>query len=36
LHRVIPPADTLAERLFGLVVEREGEYKFLGYANMLE
>jgi hypothetical protein len=36
LHRVIPPADTVTERLFGLVVEREGKYKFLGYANMLE
>lgn len=35
LRRVTQAGDTLAERLFGLIVERKERYKFLGYANKL-
>ena len=35
LRRVSPAGDTLSERLFGLIVEREGSYKFVSYANRL-
>ncbi len=31
LKRVPAPRDTVEERLFGLVVERGGEWKFLSY-----
>jgi hypothetical protein len=27
--------DTSSQRLFGLIVERDGRYKFVGYANRL-
>jgi hypothetical protein len=27
--------DTASERLFGLIVERDGRYKFVSYANKL-
>ena len=36
LRRVSPAGDTLSERLFGLIVEREGSYKFVSYANRLD
>jgi hypothetical protein len=29
------PGDTLEERLFGPIVEREGVFKFLSFANKL-
>ena len=31
LKRVQAPGDTVEERLFGLIVERGGEWKFLSY-----
>jgi hypothetical protein len=31
LKRVPAPGDTVEERLFGLIVERGGEWKFLSY-----
>ena len=36
LRRGSPAGDTLSERLFGLIVEREGSYKFVSYANRLD
>ncbi|MFN2397532.1 MAG: hypothetical protein ABR543_02645 [Gemmatimonadaceae bacterium] len=33
VHRVVAPGDTIAERLFGGIVELDGHYKFIGYAN---
>jgi hypothetical protein len=36
LRRVTPAGDTLSERLFGLVLEREGAFKFVSYANKLD
>ncbi len=33
--RASAPGDTLAERLFGQIVERGGRYKFLSYGNKL-
>jgi hypothetical protein len=36
LRRVTAAGDTLAERLFGLVVERGGTFKFVSYANKLD
>jgi hypothetical protein len=33
--RRIQDGDTLPERLFGLIVERDGVFKFLSYANRL-
>jgi hypothetical protein len=35
LRRIEAPDDTLDERLFGPITEREGSYKFLTYANKL-
>lgn len=36
LRRVTATRDTVAERLFGLIVERDGWYKFVSYANWLD
>jgi hypothetical protein len=36
LRRVTAAGDTLGERLFGLVLERDGAFKFVSYANKLE
>lgn len=36
LRRVTATGDTIGERLFGLVVERGGVYKFVSYANKLD
>jgi len=36
LRRVTAARDTIAERLFGLILERDGRYKFVGYANRLD
>ncbi|MGH7580787.1 MAG: hypothetical protein ACREM9_11485 [Gemmatimonadales bacterium] len=36
LRRVTAGGDTLAERLFGLVLERQGAFKFVSYANKLD
>jgi hypothetical protein len=36
LRRVTVAGDTLAERLFGLVLERGGAFKFVSYANKLD
>jgi hypothetical protein len=36
LRRVTAAGDTVAERLFGLILERDGRYKFVGYANRLD
>ena len=33
LHRVQAPGDTVTERLFGPIVERDGRYKFVSLAN---
>jgi hypothetical protein len=33
---VTATGDTIGERLFGLVVERGGVYKFVSYANKLD
>lgn len=33
LRRVQAPGDTVAERLFGLIIERGGRFKFLNYSN---
>jgi len=35
LRRVTAVSDTVAERLFGLIIERDGSYKFVSYANKL-
>ncbi|MBA3893449.1 MAG: hypothetical protein H0X69_07100 [Gemmatimonadales bacterium] len=35
LRRMTAAGDTLGERLFGLVVERGGRFKFVSYANKL-
>ncbi|HZM28818.1 MAG TPA: hypothetical protein VFB89_15825 [Gemmatimonadales bacterium] len=35
LRRIEAPGDTLDERLFGPIIERQGSYKFLTYANKL-
>jgi len=35
VRRVQAPGDTTVERLFGLIVERGGRYKFVGFANRL-
>jgi hypothetical protein len=35
LRRVQVPGDTTEERLFGLILERGGEFKFVSYANRL-
>jgi hypothetical protein len=36
LRHLTPAGDTVAERLFGLIIEREGSYKFVTYANRLD
>lgn len=36
LRHLLPAGDTVAERLFGLIVERDGSYKFVSYANRLD
>lgn len=36
LRRLTPAGDTVAERLFGLIVERDGSHKFVSYANRLD
>jgi ribosomal protein S21 len=36
LRYLTPAGDTIAERLFGLIVEREGSHKFVSYANRLD
>jgi hypothetical protein len=36
LRRVTPAGDTLRERLFGLVLERGGAFKFVSYSNKLD
>ncbi len=35
VRRLQAPGDTVAERLFGPIVEREGRFKFVSYANKL-
>ena len=35
LRRVTAARDTVAEQLFGLIIERDGSYKFVSYANSL-
>jgi hypothetical protein len=34
--RRLESGDTVAERLFGLIVERDGRHKFVSYANRLD
>jgi hypothetical protein len=36
LRRLAAKRDTVGERLFGLIVERDGVYKFVSYANQLD
>jgi hypothetical protein len=36
LRHLIPAGDTVAERLFGLIIELNGSYKFVSYANRLD
>lgn len=36
VRRVAATGDTVGDRLFGLVVERGGTYKFVSYANKLD
>jgi hypothetical protein len=36
VRRVSAAGDTLTERLFGLIIERGGSYKFVSYANQLD
>jgi hypothetical protein len=36
IRRVTATGDTVGERLFGLVIERGGLYKFVSYANKLD
>jgi len=36
VRRVTAPGDTVRDRLFGLIVERDGVYKFVSYANKLD
>lgn len=35
VRRVIAPGDTIGDRLFGTIVERDGRFRFLSYANKL-
>ena len=35
IRRVQAPGDTTAERLFGLIIERGGRFKFVSFANRL-
>jgi hypothetical protein len=36
LRRVTETGDTVGERLFGLIIERDGKHKFVSYANRLD
>jgi hypothetical protein len=36
VRRVTAPGDTVRDGLFGLIVERDGMYKFVSYANKLD
>jgi hypothetical protein len=36
IRRVSAPGDTVEERLFGLVLQRNGETKFVSYSNSLD
>lgn len=36
LRRVTATRDTAKERLFGLILEHDGQYKFMSYANRLD
>jgi hypothetical protein len=36
LRRVSETGDMVTERLFGLIIERDGKYKFVSYANRLD
>jgi hypothetical protein len=36
LRHVTVSGDTVAEPLFGLILERSGVYKFVSYANQLD
>jgi hypothetical protein len=36
VRRVTVPGDTVRDRLFGLIVERDGIHKFVSYANKLD
>jgi hypothetical protein len=36
VRRVTTPGDTVRDRLFGLIVERDGIHKFVSYANKLD
>jgi hypothetical protein len=36
LRHLTPAGDTVAERLFGLIIERNGSHKFVSYANRLD
>ena len=36
LRRVTAAGDTVGERLFGLIMERDGIYKFVSFANKLD
>jgi len=33
VRHVRAPGDTVTERLFGSILERDGRFKFVGYAN---
>jgi hypothetical protein len=35
LRHITPAGDTVSERLFGLILERDGLHKFVSYANKL-
>lgn len=35
IRRAVTPRDTLEQRLFGTIIERDGRFKFLSYANGL-
>ena len=35
IRRGVTPEDTITERLFGTIIERDGRYKFVSYANGL-
>ena len=36
LRHLTPVGDTVAERLFGLIIQRDGSHKFVSYANRLD
>jgi len=35
VRRLVAPGDTATERLFGAIIEHEGRFKFVSYANKL-